>query len=853
MTQKPANKKQPGWQAAASLRRLKKVEDFIDLAWASMWSLKHRGALNWALKALALEPGHEGARLMALRCARLLQDENTIFLILGEMYRDGTLLDRKDFYLLGRLALFRQDYLWAEEIFQTFLDDAAAKKPRLKGRLSQARLREVQQSLLFARMMLEKDPTHRAPAGPPPSPPVAAVEPAPEIKPSKAVKAATVSKAKASPTETPVAVSGRKKQTRGQGQTIPTRKGKRETASQAKPKLRAAQPSSEKKAAAGKKAKIPPGQEAGTQIPFQAASPPEPPPELKVVFDLDPAPVLQAVSDRRQSDPAGVQLALKAYRLSFRTSYDQLLCLPTLRDVHSLWYQEDTARKVMKNFRGRAILADEVGLGKTVEAGIILKEYLLRGLIRNALVLAPSSLVSQWQEELLGKFGLNFISTQDELFKKDPERFWAEPFILASLQTVRSKRHFSAITSRAYDLVAVDEAHHLKNRATQNWKLVNALKKNFLLMLTATPVQNSLEELYSLVTLLRPGHLKTRKAFKDEFITRGNPTDPRNREKLRQLLKEVMVRNTRSVAQLRLPPRFALTVRLSPTPEEADFYQAVSGLVTAQAARADSRGGDKLAWRKLMEAAGSSPAAALRMLERFQERRDNGLGDRLQELLTLGRSVRNSAKVRKVADFLKASPGQTLLFVNYLATLEYLEQALQEHRIPHAVYRGSLTPAQKQAALGAFRDGCPVLLSTGTGGEGHNLQFCQTLINYDLPWNPMEIEQRIGRLHRIGQEKEVQVYNFCAAGSIEDHILEVLDKKINMFELVVGEIDMILGRLQGEEEFGDLVYDLWVRHPEEAERRRAFEALARRLQQARAAHEKSKELDEKLFQEDFGV
>jgi SNF2 family DNA or RNA helicase len=206
-----------------------------------------------------------------------------------------------------------------------------------------------------------------------------------------------------------------------------------------------------------------------------------------------------------------------------------------------------------------------------------------------------------------------------------------------------------------------------------------------------------------------------------------------------------------------------------------------------------------------------------------------------------------------VVELLKATPAQKLLFVNYLASLEYLEQVLTEHRIPHAVYQGGLTPAQKQAALQTFRDGCPVLLATGTGGEGHNLQFCHVMLNYDLPWNPMEIEQRIGRLHRIGQENEVQVYNFCTGGSIEDHILEVLDKKINMFELVVGEIDMILGRLQGEEEFSDLVYDLWVQHPEEAERRQAFEALARRLQQARTAHEKSKELDEKLFQEDFGV
>jgi len=155
--------------------------------------------------------------------------------------------------------------------------------------------------------------------------------------------------------------------------------------------------------------------------------------------------------------------------------------------------------------------------------------------------------------------------------------------------------------------------------------------------------------------------------------------------------------------------------------------------------------------------------------------------------------------------------------------------------------------------MAGFKGGCPILLTTGTGGEGHNLQFCHTMINYDLPWNPMQIEQRIGRIHRIGQEHEVRVYNLCTAGTLEDHILEVLDRKINMFELVIGEIDMILGRLEGEEEFSDLVYEIWVQHSEEVERKKAFDTLAARLTQARTAHEKSKELDEKLFQEDFGV
>ncbi len=849
MKKKPAGERPTRQQGDKAHQKRGTSEEYAALAGRALLAFEHQEALKWALKALALEPGYVGMRLLALECAEILQDETTFLLLLKEMYRDGTMVAREGYLLLGRVALAQQDYALAQEVYKTLLDDAALEKPILKGRLTKARLKEAQQGLRLAQLMLEQSPAVGGPAVPLPRRRVAVAAPTTQVP--RVQRAKTARAGPATPAAEPSPAPPRPEKPEVSSRSAPTRKRKRESKPEPGPKQQApARPARSKPAAAEQ---VNPSAVAPPPPPQPEAPPPEPLPDLKVVFATDPVPVLEAVRSQRRAEPEAVQLALQAYRLSFRTTYDQLLCLPTLRDVRSLWYQEDTARKVMKNFRGRAILADEVGLGKTIEAGLILKEYLLRGLVKTALVLAPSSLVPQWQEELAGKFGLAFVSTQDELFRQDPERFWGEPFILASLQTVRSRRHFPAVTSRAYDLVVVDEAHHLKNRATQNWKLVNAIQKTFLLMLTATPVQNSLEELFNLVTLLRPGHLKTHKAFKAEFVTRGNPTDPRNREKLRQLLKEVMVRNTRSVTQLRLPPRFALTVRLSPTPAEGEFYQAVSQLVTAQAARSDTRGGDKQAWRKLLEAVGSSPAAALRMLARLQERCGDGLGRQIGELMHLGRAVRQSAKVQQVVELLKASPEQKLLFVNYLASLEYLEQTLTEQRIPHAVYHGGLTPAQKQAALGSFRDGCPVLLATGTGGEGHNLQFCHVMLNFDLPWNPMEIEQRIGRLHRIGQEKEVQVYNFCAAGSLEDHILEVLDKKINMFELVVGEIDMILGRLQGEEEFSDLVYDIWVRHAEEGARRQAFEALAQRLKQARGAYEKSKELDEKLFQEDFGV
>jgi SNF2 family DNA or RNA helicase len=575
-------------------------------------------------------------------------------------------------------------------------------------------------------------------------------------------------------------------------------------------------------------------------------------PDLDIFYEIDGEPILRVIKEHRASDAATMDLALRAYKLSFRTSYDQLICFPTIHNVQSLWYQEESARKIMRTFRGRAILADEVGLGKTIEACLVLKEYILRGLVRSALILTPSSLVNQWQEELREKFGLHFVTSNDAIFRKDPDRFWQEAFLLVSIQTAKRKRHFDAATARTYDMVIVDEAHHLKNRSTLNWKLVNAIQKTFLLLVTATPVQNNLEELYNLVTLLKPGHLKTVKAFKDEFVARGNPTDPRNREKLRQLLREVMIRNTRSVTQLHIPPRFALTVRVDPSPDEQAFYQEISQFVTEQADQGSSAI-SKMALRRLLESAGSSHFAALKVLEKISLQNLDGTSKQARNLLEMGRSIRIGGKIRRVIELLQTSPEQKIIFVNYLASLEYFHRVLKEHQMPHVVYRGGMTPAQKQETIKTFQEGCPILLATETGGEGHNLQFCHVMINCDLPWNPMQIEQRIGRIHRIGQEKEVQIYNFCSGGTLEDYMLEILDRKINMFELVIGEIDMILGRLQGEREFSDLVYELWVKHPDATERQKAFSALGARLKRARTSYEKSKELDEKLFQEDFGV
>jgi superfamily II DNA/RNA helicase len=162
-----------------------------------------------------------------------------------------------------------------------------------------------------------------------------------------------------------------------------------------------------------------------------------------------------------------------------------------------------------------------------------------------------------------------------------------------------------------------------------------------------------------------------------------------------------------------------------------------------------------------------------------------------------------------------------------------------------------LSRPQKDAAIARFRDEVDVLLSTGSGGEGRNLQFANTVVNFDLPWSPMRLEQRVGRVHRIGQTQEVFVFNFCQGGSIEEQVLRVLHDKINMFELVVGEIDAILGELDESQDFAALVLDLWTSGREARQVDRAFDDLAERLVQAKKKYSQTTELDETLFQRDF--
>ena len=578
-----------------------------------------------------------------------------------------------------------------------------------------------------------------------------------------------------------------------------------------------------------------------------------PVPQIPISIEVDAASFAQPLSRGHLTSHENYNLALEGYQIRFKESFEHLICLVNLKGVRSLWYQEETARKVLKRFRGRTLLSDEVGLGKTIEASIVLKEYIQRGMVKSALILTPTSLVSQWKEELREKFGLDFPSTDDPDYRTNRNRFWQAPFILASINLAKSKKNFSVVTEREYDMVIVDEAHHLKNRSTLNWKLVNTLKKRFLLLLTATPVENNLMELYNLITLLKPGQLKTASEFRKKFMTRGDPTDPRNRSRLKALLGEVMIRNTRAIANIGLPPRFAHTIRVDPSGSEKGLYERITGLIQGINATDGTGPGRKLLLKTLLAEAGSSPHAVNMTLSRMLSKKDLLLHHQkeIQAINNLCRSMDDTRKSRMLLKLIRSSSEKKIIFVKYLATLDHLSTFLSWNKVPHAMFHGRLNNRSKDEQIKRFKEETNILLTTEIGGEGRNLQFCHQMINYDLPWNPMKIEQRIGRIHRIGQKQVVTIYNLCATGSAEDYILEVLDKKINMFELVIGEIDMILGRIRGEKEFSDMVYDIWIQSVSDAERKKKFDQLATRLKRNKAGYEKTKALDKKLFGEDY--
>jgi len=233
--------------------------------------------------------------------------------------------------------------------------------------------------------------------------------------------------------------------------------------------------------------------------------------------------------------------------------------------------------------------------------------------------------------------------------------------------------------------------------------------------------------------------------------------------------------------------------------------------------------------RSVQQLAGSSPWACTGSLAKL------GWADLAQRASEMSSCAKASALL-ELLDRHTARGQKVVVFTQFRRTLEALGPLLRGRGLSPAIYHGSLTRGEKDAAIAAFADELPVLLTTEAAGEGRNLQFCHVMVNFDLPWNPMQIEQRLGRIHRIGQQHDVQLTNLVSRGTLEEHLLEILEAKINLFELVVGELDMILGRVADELDFETLVFEHYVNSRNDDEFASRLADVGDQLAHARVAY-----------------
>jgi superfamily II DNA or RNA helicase len=461
-------------------------------------------------------------------------------------------------------------------------------------------------------------------------------------------------------------------------------------------------------------------------------------------------------------------------------------------------YQERAIKRVFGRMQGRAVLADDVGLGKTIEAGLILTEYRLRRLVRRCLILVPTiDLARQWERELGNKLGHDApypwrVGRYKPSAKQNTLSF--DTWIVTYQAAIRHQAEYLASD---WDMVIADEAHHLANRSSESYKFVKRLRGAHLLLLTATPIQHSIDDLFSLVSIVRPGLFASLRAFR-AFFSDEALADQGQRETVVRLLSQVMIRNTLlAVADQAFTGRRVFkNILVQLNDAEFLFYEKVTNLVLALG-KVARRGRLPMEYYAIAKMASSSARATFATVRGMaRDSTPGNKGGRLirqwyKELAPLLITMGTPAKTLVVKSILKEiAPRKALIFV------EFRETALQlEERIGIPALHSKISQRKRETIIERFEksDDQRAIVATKGLAEGLNLAFCSVLINYDLPWNPMRIEQRIGRIQRIGQHHpEVLIYSLAAAGTIEEEIRDALMRKVDLFQRVLGDIGLDL-------------------------------------------------------------
>lgn len=590
-------------------------------------------------------------------------------------------------------------------------------------------------------------------------------------------------------------------------------------------------------------------------------------------------------------------------------------------------HQVDAALFAFRSpFSQGVILADEVGLGKTIEAGILLSQKWAEGK-RKILVIVPSSLRKQWMQELIDKFFIHSIILESKNFNKAIKQGSINPFdrkeeiVICSYHFARSKEEYIKTTN--WDLVVIDEAHRLRNVYRSDNKIAKAIRDSIgnspKVLLTATPLQNSLMELYGLTSFIDEHIFGDTKSFKEQFIRITEDSIYRDlRERIKPICKRTLRRQV--LEYIQYTNRLALVQEFIPGDDEQRLYDHVSEYLRRPALYAlptSQRQLITLILRKLLASSPYAIAKTLRSLisrlerilkkdekikqslkeeiaedyEELWETEDEWNGeddenkepifteqevedvqkeiDDLRQFAELAESITHDAKGKVLLQalsmgFKKAeelgAERKALIFTESRRTQEYLYRLLSESEYKDkiilfngtnndeqtkTIYKtwlekhkgtdkisGSGTADKRAALVDYFENEAEIMIATESAAEGINLQFCSLVVNYDLPWNPQRIEQRIGRCHRYGQKYDVVVVNFLNKNNAADRrVYELLDEKFKLFNGVFGASDEVLGSIESGVDFEKRIAEIYqkCRRPEEIETE--FSALRAELEE----------------------
>lgn len=589
-----------------------------------------------------------------------------------------------------------------------------------------------------------------------------------------------------------------------------------------------------------------------------------------------------------------------------------------------------TALEALKN--GGIILADEVGLGKTIEAGLVIK-YLLYSGAKRILIAMPNSLRKQWQDELQDKFNIKtYIPESKYAIRYKDKDHWAyllkQETLVVIIQYGMASFFINHFSQVSWDCFVFDEAHRLRNLgngAKMPQKLFQATKNVPKVMLSATPLQNNLRELYALSRYI------DERIFVDEKVFNGNFVKNENYKGLKEEIKPILHRTLRKDVSeyMDFSSRscFAMDFKLSK--DEAILYELANRYLQKPilyAVTAQNNGLVKMVVRKLLA---SSSFAVVETFEKLRERllllkestrieradislasffelidsdndeienvEDDDIDkiekekyraqieeelDAVENIIKVASNITENTKSNAVIEALQFAfdlqkesgfSNKAIIFTESKRTQKYLVETLTKAGFEKIIlFNGELNDPEtkkiynawrarnpkkitntpsidlKQAIVEEFRDNAEILIATDVASEGLNLQFCDTVINYDLPWNPMKIEQRIGRCHRYGQKRDVNVFNLLNIENAADkRVYEILDKKFHLFKGVFGASDDALGLLESGSNFERKIQEIYDNCKSAGEFKRAFDKLEREINAKR--NKKSNELKQLLM------